>query len=225
MVQQTNWCDVDIDGGCKITSSEVKEFVELFYPGTKPGHVTISFLNSKGKGRRRGECQTIGSSHSIKIYWATIDGEIRSGLFGSSVICGGNRTTVSDARIGCFMTLAHELRHAYQHEIHWNAEGFFRKRGYSSRPCEVDARRYVDESYGAICAFLGVTPDPHILIDRSGPSDDQEKLLEDLIGVLMECEAISADDIRYELSVLGMNNPINLNTVLQELLSEGVVVS
>lgn len=214
---------VSIDDGIRIDPSEVLDFAELFYPGKRPGIIRILFIDRKGKGRRRGECETLGSAHhTIRIFWSTIAEE--SARPGGMDHVGGNVMRSSDARQASFFTLAHELRHAYQAELHWHKEKFFRKRGYASRPCEVDARRYVDESYVAICDFLGIRPDPSIRPRDQDVPEAGDDPLDDLLEVLSESGTISVEELKSELSAIGMNNAITLDEMIHVLIERGVDV-
>lgn len=217
-----SWISVEIDAGCSVRKTDVSEFVELFYPGCLPGQIIVSIVNSRGKKGRRGVCETMGRSHHISVFWKTITSSIADD---GKITCGGNVTTTENPRLACFMTLAHELRHAFQFETHMTKEKFFNKRGYSSRPCEVDARRYVDESYVEICGFLDIQPDQSIKADKTREPDSSEELLEDLIGILLECDVVSVDDLKFELAAIGLNNPISLGVIIHELVAEGVVVN
>lgn len=215
---------VVIEDGIRVDPDEVLDFAELFYPGNRPGVINIFFLDERGKARRRGECETVGGSfHAIRIFWATLADETRRK--GGMDHVGGNVMRSSDARQASFFVLAHELRHAYQAEMHWNEEKFFKKRGYMSRPCEVDARRYVDENYVAICEFLGTDPDPSVKPREQNQTEDGEEALDELLEVLSECETLSMDDLKKELSDIGMNNSICLGESIHVLIERGVDVT
>lgn len=212
---------VTIDPGCKIDRREIVEFVELFYPGSSPGVILIDVVDRAGHDGRRGECATSpsGRVHEITLFWKSI---AKSASLNQ--VIGGNITKSRDLRTTAFFVLAHEIRHAFQAELHWNREKFFVKRGYMSRPCEVDARRYVDENYQSICEYLNVPADPSSIGKSSGQPEAKRDPLDEIVELFAGSGSITDTELQFALADVGMNNPITQAEAAALLAEEGVSV-
>ena len=139
-------------GNGLISSSEIIDLLDLFYKNDS-SKFEINFPNGSDPKSKRGWHLYKGKTksglylHEIFIYEDQIKKDILDFL-----PMGGNRISPNE-KIGTAMVLVHEMRHADQamtHLMNNGSGGAFYLGKYKARPCEVDARRYVDENFEAI---------------------------------------------------------------------------
>jgi hypothetical protein len=141
--------------------------------------------------------------------------------FGKKLHCGGNFPCAS-YEASVLSVFVHEVQHANQALIHTNAnERFWRGRSYLGRPCEVDARRFVDENRQLITEILG----GQLEADASEDNEDREQMLGHFLEFFMEFEEVPLEEIRSQLRSSKMNNPVYIGRLLEGLAAEGVIVS
>jgi hypothetical protein len=206
-----------------IPEQAIREFIELFFEGDKDIHVQctkdvreLRRLNGdrKIKDRTRGEHRylPVSEKHVISLVAENIEKSR------DDQPCGGNIPPPHPS-VKAAMILAHEIKHANQYYAQGTGDRFWgRGRKYTSRACERDARQFVDERIGEICAYFAVDPPrPHL----SGPHPDQGVEVETIAEVLADCSEVTLEDIKEELRRSGCLNPANVARVVEMLRAEG----
>lgn len=134
----------------------LQDFLDLFFGG-RESEFLIEVVPTYGETPNpaiRGLCMTnFQDKFKITLYAGNIQEQM-----GRGVPMGGNFTKARNLKHGLYLVLTHELRHAYQ-AIYFGKNGSLHKGKYKARAGEVDARRYVDENYEAVCDFLGMEPE------------------------------------------------------------------
>ncbi len=159
--------DIDDREGL-LDSTSLSDFIDLFFGG-RDSRFIIEVQPTFGRPPNpsiRGLCATNGSAFRITLYAKNISEHVKLGL-----PVGGNTTLAKTLPHALYLVLTHELRHAYQQVFHGNDTSFNRGK-YKGRASEIDARRHVDESYEAVCAFVGIQG------SRAVPAGPAEQLLE-----------------------------------------------
>lgn len=175
-------------------------------------------------------------------------GEHKIALDGTHIVCldrakiaesyskdqpmGGNRRARSP-KMAAAMVFVHELQHANQSISHDASENFFQSgrrgwgcnswRSYVRRPCERDARAFVDDHYDAIAEFAGVSvlsSDDRRPTDKGEHRDELRSVAESFEGA----RDVTVRDIAAELRASGMNNAKNVERVVLLLAERGVSV-
>jgi hypothetical protein len=177
-----------------------RDFIDLLYRGDEriPFIISGSPLQKKLRGRHIGST----TGHRIEICAENIIRDFNAGL-----PIGGN-LKAHDAKMAVFQTFAHEIQHANQTHVHSSREGFWTRPGYRRRPCEQDARLFVDENLETIAAFLGITL-PSRRVRAAADERDYELELTSLAEDLSEFESLSVRDLVEELREVDLNNPVN----------------
>lgn len=201
------------EAGGRLTTDEVRSFIELFYRGATDTQWTVSFIGSDRNRDLLGQHMWTGAGHSIRIFVNSIACRV-----GRSPV-GGNCNVPKTLRTAAFMVLRHEIQHANQHVWHSSGTGFWRGR-YRSRDCEIDARRSVDADIGEICAFLGEAEPPMRLLSAAGYAEDLQTLADDL----EPAGSLTVQEVRDELRIVGLNNSICLEMLIQMLAERGCEV-
>ena len=146
---------------------------------------------------------------------------------------GGN-TSAPSMKAALLMVLCHELTHANQHHTHASHAGKIDAKFYGltaagkvipfktymGRPCEVEARRTVDENMHVIRAMSGL-PD---LKDRSEKDVDEDAELYSVAESFYDLETVQVGDIVDELRLSKLNNAINVEKIIGFLQGNGVEV-
>lgn len=145
---------------------------------------------------------------------------------------GGNQAAPS-MKAACLMVLCHELTHANQHYSHTTKSGTYDAKFYGrtasgkaipfktymGRPCEVEARRAVDENMHVIRAMAGL-PD---LVDRTAREHEDTEIMS-VAESFYELETVHVGDIVDELRRSKLNNSINVEKIIVFLEGNGVEV-
>lgn len=198
-----------------LDEAQTKDFIDMMFRGNITRFTVDGGLK---EGRIRGRHSLVGSRHHIELSPSNIIRDFEKGL-----PIGGNLKPVN-RQMAIFMTFAHELQHANQTLLHSTNEGFFRKPGYRRRPCEVDARLFVDDQMQVIASFLGIAESV-----RRGPTiqarSNQDLELVSLAEDLGEFEQLSVKDILEELRGAGLANPVNVGRIRQMLMKRGVEIT
>lgn len=206
-----------------LSKDEVRDIIDMFYRfGDSNFFVTCDA--SKKKRGLRGSHSYNGLTRTHTIFLSR--DEIQKGV-DEKMRMGGN-TNAPSYKMGAVMVLVHELQHANQAIIHGSGSSMHRRvpfQTYLSRPCERDARAYVDSNLDQIAAFCQVEVD-HKLRAKVVDLDDEkiEDELEDLADALEDTIEIHVRDLNEELRLSGMNNSKNIQALIQMLKERGVQV-
>lgn len=180
---------ITLDDKSKLLDKDtLQDFIDLFF-AARDSDFTIEVVPTYGQvpnNSIRGLCAASNMSRfRITLYAANIKAHMERGI---SV--GGNVSMTKDLRLGVYLVLTHELRHAYQH-IYYGPNSTLHKGRYKARAGEVDARRHVDENYENVCDFLGVQPEEM----KSSCDSHEVSILLDMLaerassdGVIVESE-------------------------------------
>ena len=186
------------------------------------------YIIGRTKGREYGMHQfdPMSSRHVI-----TVDPSKIIKCFDRQGRLGGNQHAPT-LKAACVMVLCHELTHANQHYSHTGRNGFdagfygvnasgkvIPFKTYMGRPCEVDARRTVDESMHIIRAMCGL-PD---MVDRSLRIVDDSEVFS-VAESFYDLETVLVADIVDELRRSKLNNAINVGKIIDFLEGNGVEV-
>jgi hypothetical protein len=183
---------ITLDDKSKLLDKDtLQDFIDLFFDA-RDSEFLIEVVPTYGPVPNPGIRGLMAASNlgrfRITLYAGNIKAHMERGL---SV--GGNNSLTKDLKLGVYLVLTHELRHAYQH-IYFGTNSTLQKGRYKARAGEVDARRHVDENYDYVCDFLGFKPE---LVRIANDSQDIVILLDLLAegasqdGIITESE----DDI------------------------------
>lgn len=206
---------------CRVSREMLVDAADFFYKGDSSElTLYVTDCERKENDKLTKKSSTLRGSFEhlpkrINLYVETIRKH-----FGRKIHCGGNFVCAS-YEASVMAVFVHEVQHANQALIHVDAgEKFWRGRSYYGRPCEVDARRFVDENRQQIANILGEE------LSASAPEDidDRELLFGHFLGFFLEFEEVSLDEIRDQLRSSKMNNPIYVGRLLENLETEGVTV-
>lgn len=204
-----------------ISEQEVRDVVDMFY---KHDEGKFVFTAERGPNGQRGEHDWNGLTRTHVINLSRDN--ITKG-FNLKQRMGGNGPAPT-LKMAVVMVLTHELQHANQIHDHGHGDrNFYGVRNtsrvrYNRRPCERDARRFVDDNIHVIAEFVG-----HQMPTRRsrGPRNmDQDNELLDIAAVLGENEKVTLKDILDELRSSGINNPKNVERMIGILLAQGIKV-
>lgn len=192
------------------------DFVELLF---RWGDARFTIDGGLREKRTRGRHIHQGQgSHKIQI---SADNIIRD--FDKGLPIGGNMKAPT-RRMAIFQTFAHEIQHANQTGLHGSNEGFFKKPGYRRRPCEVDARLFVDENMEVIAGFLGIELPTRRVLPAQAIGNQEGDILS-LAEDLMEFESLSVRDLVEELRQENLANPVNVGLLRKMLIARGVEIT
>lgn len=204
--------------GDYITTQEIKDIVDVMYRWSDASFL-IEISGKKGKGGVRGlhQLNSINNAHMITLFVnniiSSVDRKRR---------VGGN-FPAKDIRTGIAMVLTHEVQHANQARLHGSNEIFYTKKVYASRPCEVEARNFVDENMHIINSVLCTTNhSAHLHKGEHIPLADEIK---DVAALFECCDDVSIGDIVCELRNSGINNAKNLQSIVKSLNDNGIIVN
>jgi hypothetical protein len=144
---------------------------------------------------------------------------------------GGNlRLQNIDERLAAAMVLAHELQHANQSKSHAGDKNFYGHLGgytgkgkprmmqYKNRPCERDARQFVDSHLDEIFAYFEVEAPRR----TKTVVPDAEKEILAVVELLLECDKPTMSDVIDELRASKILNPKNVRIVAETLQERGI---
>lgn len=199
-----------------LSTDEVEDFVNLFY---RWNDTKFLIIGRDENPFRRGSHIYVHSerTHRITLSAAAIirgvDGRMRMGGSGPA----------PTARVGIAMVLTHELQHANQAGQHLATERFYTHRDYNSRPCEREARAFVDSHMTEILTLVA----PELLrvkLPQTALCADHDEV-EDVLEVLQGLSEVSLTDIRTELRLSGISSPKNVQKIREILFGRGVKVT
>lgn len=174
-----------LDPGNFLEKDTLQDFIDLFYGGPETRFI-IDVMPRMGKPPNksiRGQCATRVTTDLLRgpslefritIFTPNIAEQLARG-----VVFGGNTTRAKTVKHAMYLTLTHELRHAYQGAFHGVNQTAMQAGRYKGRASEVDARRHVDESYEAVCDFLDIKPEARCSYD---PGESHIDLLVDIMA-------------------------------------------
>lgn len=179
-ITKTNLDLVPVDIG------DVREFIEIF-ADFQFDKIDVFTNESAKKPGLRGSHEAITGlrHHTINLYISGLNDAVQK-----KISCGGNFTVPADLREAFFMTLLHELRHAWQFsnkQFNLAIGKSVSKGKYFKRPHEVDARKHVDRKHEEILSFLGK---PHRVRKPEFTLDVHEEL-QTIADLFSELEDVS----------------------------------
>lgn len=146
---------------------------------------------------------------------------------------GGNLNLPDiDLMLAAGLVLAHELQHANQSKFHAKDKNFYgylggftangkpRMKQYKGRPCERDARAFVDEHLNEVFAYF----------NRDTPRRSKAAVVDDttevdaVVDLLLECDEVNMDDVRDELRSSKILNFKNVQKVISALREHGMQI-
>lgn len=203
----------DFGGFQLLSQQDVIDLIDLFY---RWGDARFHVIGHDKHPNRRGSHIYNGMTrtHVITLSRNNIEDGVRS-----AGRMGGN-TKAPDSRAGAAMVLAHELQHANQSQLHTHNEVFYTVKRYNRRPCERDARSFVDDNMDVIMDFLG--RERPVAVKRASAMESLVNPVGEVTDLLGECEEVSVEDIGDELRRMGANNPKNVLSVKKALSDRGV---
>lgn len=207
-----------LDVSLIISRKEISELIDLLYAGPDAEFIVVGDERPKRRGQR-GLHQLVNGIHRISLSL----GNIRQGVTDGTAI-GGNFPT-SNIKMGVALVLAHEIQHGNQSLSHDRAEGFFQKRGYRRRPCEIDARAFVDANTDVISQFVGIDCSLRGTSRERTQMTSVSKEIELIADELSELEDLSVKDLVEELRACGLANPKNVELLRAAVTKNGTKVS
>jgi hypothetical protein len=208
-----------------VTEQMLREFVQLYYRwedttfriviAENPSEMRKIHCDPRIKNTIRGESRYnyVAREHTITLVRSNIEKDFMAGA-----VMGGDNFSPQTLSMAYAMVLVHEIQHANQYKVHSSKERFWNSRTYRDRACEREARQKVDESINEIAAYFGAQP---VRRHKQHVENGLEEL-EDVVGLLLECDTITIDDVRDELRMSKILNPKNVQIVMQMLKNEGV---
>lgn len=202
-----------------ISQEKVRELIDLFFRWDDTRFVIVGEITSKdSKKPLRGlhGYNPLLKTHTIKLSYKHIRESFLSGA-----IVGGNihKAPTLEAAVG--MVLTHELQHANQIEFHQRPElagieaSFYGGRYYRRRPCERDARNFVDENFDVLSDFFGVSSERPS--DAPTPQKETRDEISTIASVFEELTEVELPDIVEELRLSKMNNAVNVAKIVSIL--------
>lgn len=201
-----------------VSEASVRDIVTMFYDGP-PG--TRFIIRDEAKTRRkgiRGEHTMSLGTHVITLF----SGNIVAGFRSESGTVGGGNVRCHDLRSAIVSVLLHEIRHASQRERYVPGTRFW-KGAYRRRACEVDARRFADESLAEAEEMLDIPEDrrtrPERGTDRPWSSSRSGTGIDPFL-IAMELISEGITDIvavRDFLDAVGSVNPVDVRAVLDTI--------
>lgn len=199
------------------SNQEIVDAIDSFFDGPDSSFAVYIVMNGADPEMRGFHLYTGRGHHSITIYRGSIERAIARRL-----PMGGNVTVPLDLRAGLALVLAHEIRHATQSAFHGIIGNTALYRGkYLGRPCEVDARRFVDEKFSQVMALIGRGVRPNAMQSRS----DRKAELDQIVSIFRGEESVSRNDLTVELSYSRVPNESGLRYLVRSLTTAGVKVA
>jgi hypothetical protein len=214
-----------------LSEQVVCDFIDVFYAYDENERVVWRILNtSDGDFNGQHTFNSITLRHTISFNEKNIRRRFRAG----TRVFGGNlKLSKIDERLAAALVLTHELQHANQAKTHvgnmnfygylggYDSRGRVKMKQYKWRPCERDAREFVDAHINEIFAYFDQGPPRR---SKVIVPDDSKELVA-VADLLLECAEISMDDVRDELRASRILNPKNVRRMLEILQESGMSVS
>lgn len=209
---------ITLDDKSKLLDQEtIQDFIDLFFDA-RDSEFIIEVVPTYGKvpnNNIRGLMMASSLGRfKITLYAGNIKAHMERGI-----ALGGNVTKAKDLRLGIYLVLAHELRHAYQ-AVYFGKNTTLQKGKYKARAGEIDARRHVDENHDSICAFLGMEAGPITSAPPSSEADLFVDLLEEqsVEGLVQKSE----DDIWDEVMSMSGDPEATFKRIQDGLTTRGL---
>jgi hypothetical protein len=199
-----------------LDEDEMVDIVTFFY---KWGDARFEIMCDGDSERTRGAhiYLPVQETHVITLSRRAIDAGVSRGYR-----LGGTKPAPT-VRVGTAMVLTHEVQHANQAGLHRAGERFYTVKNYERRPCERDARAFVDQHTDQIRALLG---DQGSFAEGTGVhrAPCTTDGLEDVADLFDELPEVRLGDLVHELRLSGLNSPKNVVTCREILEGRGVRV-
>jgi len=196
-----------------LSTDEITDLINFFYRWKDTKFRVVCDDNSR---TRRGAHLYM---HPERMHQITLSAHAMSIGFHSGLRMGGNGPAPS-LRMGAAMVVAHELQHANQAGQHLANERFYTHRDYNTRPCEREARSFVDSHMRELMTMVA----PELLqvhIPVTAMCADQDGIGE-VVGLFEGLSEVTVTDIRTELRLSGMNTVKNFEMVRDQLVGLGI---
>lgn len=209
---------IHLDDKSKLLDKEtLQDFIDLFFDA-RDSEFLIEVVPTYGQVPNKNIRGVMQASNLGRFRITLYAGNIRDHME-RGISVGGNVSMAKDLKLGVYLVLTHELRHAYQH-VYFGKNTSLYKGRYKARAGEVDARRHVDESYDSVCDFLGIEG------EKKGPVLDNELML--YVDVLAEganesgvvCE--SEDELWDQLMTMPGDPDVNHKRLMAAMESRGL---
>lgn len=200
---------------------EVVDLIDFFYRWNDTRFEVVWERDDASNRHRRG-CHIY--EHQRRTHVIKLNAQCIIRACNSGQRLGGNGTAPGGSpRAGAGMVVTHELQHANQAGQHLATEKFYTHRDYNTRPCEREARAFVDSNLRQVLTL--VAPELLRVQPAGGVVCADLDGVEEVVEVLGELSEVTTADIRTELRLSGINNPINLGRVIHMLTERGVKIS
>lgn len=211
----TIWFDRYENISDQVSKEEVSDLLSFFY---RWGDASFEIVCHDENPHKRGSHVYVPTSrkHIITLSRPAIERSVRMGYD-----IGGSFPAPT-VRLGIAMVLVHEIQHANQAGLHEPNENFYTHRVYISRPCEREARNFVDENRELIWSLMD--PERVALPARRLSEREQRDRVEDIAELFSDLSEVWVDDIREELRLSGLNFSKNVEIVRMILGSRGVEI-
>lgn len=206
----------------------VCDFIDMFYAYDDPPNVKWIVKNVSNTDFNG---QHLFNPNTREHYITFNEKNIRQSFDSGHRRYGGNVSLPDiDLKMAAALVLTHELQHANQSKTHSGDKNFYgflgsftptgkpRMKHYKGRPCEVNAREFVDAHLNEVLAYF--EKDGPRRSKKKIPNDERELL--NVVDLLLECAELTLDDVRDELRSSRILNPKNVEIVIQRLRDRGV---
>lgn len=206
-----------------LSENDVRDILEMFFRSPS-GMFRIVGSLPKVRPTVRGQHTYYPSSELHEIY---LSRNVIERAFSQQSAMGGN-FKLPTLRMAAVCVLVHEIQHANQAVVHGGKSTINRRvpfRRYMTRPCEMDARSFVDEHMEEIAAFCDY--DLSQFKPERGEHEEGEisQEIQEIFDVLSLCEeGVSIRDLTEELRSSGINTPGNIRTLQNLLEDQGITV-
>ena len=218
MAPTVSFLDYDENFSDVFTRDDVRDIIELFYRYDGNFRIVGSIKQKKGKKRKMaGEhvFDPLMNEHVVSLSREVIEMTLKWKLR-----LGGNGVP-ENMKMAVAMVLTHEIQHANQTRTHDADEKFYKTRVYNKRPCERDARSFVDKNMSILSEFIGCKKQG---LERNKHLRAAEEV-PDIISLFDGFDRVSIHDIKEELRISGIDNPKNVERVVKDLKEKGVDIS
>ena len=210
----------------------LQDFIDLFFGGPESSFsiIVMSTIDKVPNASIRGQCATkvqkdlLFGSSSLEFRITLFTPNVIE-QFSLGVVFGGNTTKAASVKHALYLTLTHELRHAYQSIYHGTDQKAIQAGKYRGRASEVDARRHVDESYEAVCDFLDIRAQARQVYD---PGEAYIDLLVDIMseGADSVGQVAMTDDGLWDQAFQMSGDPdLNYRKLRERMASRGLRLS
>lgn len=198
-----------------LSPEEATDFVDLLFVHPDTSFHIVGRKKSPGMLGRH-EYGHLGPAHTISLFSHNI-----ARCFVAGIPIGGNAFPAKDTKSAVLQTFAHEIQHANQAAARrGRRDPVFYAGRYRTRPCEVDARRFVDENIKTIWTFAGLD----VPLREAPPADLFVSEVEAIADIFSEEKRVERGDLVIELRASGIYNVKSLALVESILMEDGVKI-